>query len=153
MIKIKLVFSFVLFSVIFSCTEPPNISVGEDPYTEKVDYPRDTIRIEVLNGTDIDNLARYVADSLRLTDHIYNDTLFSFDVIKIDNWFDPDLERSCVVDRQDSSGAYAEILCSATGITPPLVEIKKGVVYHVTIIVGPDYSEYFGNMDSILKIW
>lgn len=150
----KKVLSSVVLILLLSCSKPPKIRLQtENPYADYSLYPQDTVLVEILNGTGKDALGRYVADTLKSTRVLFNETLFIFDVIRIDNWYEPELDRSFVVDRKDSTGRNAKILCQASSISPPLIEIKKNCMNDVTIIIGPDYEKYFGCMDSFNKIW
>ncbi|MBN1620888.1 LytR C-terminal domain-containing protein [candidate division WOR-3 bacterium] len=144
----------ILLTTFLSCSQPPKIKMeDENPYVDYSGYPQDTVLVEILNGTGKDALGRFVADTLKSTKALWNETLYVFDVIRIDNWYEPELDRTFIVDRKDSMGRNARILCEATSVDPPLVEIRKNTMQDVTIIVGPDYEIYFGSMDSSDKIW
>ncbi|KQC13936.1 MAG: hypothetical protein APR63_06865 [Desulfuromonas sp. SDB] len=156
--KLLQLFLLVLCSgiiFVYSCSTPPPIEIEpQDTYQQDtVKYNYDTIFVEVLNGTDINNLARYIADTIRMMKYIENQTMYRFDVINVDNWNDPDLDRCFVVDRRDTTGYYAKIVSSATAIKPPLIEIKTDAIFQVTVIIGPDYARYFGELDSMGIIW
>jgi len=144
-------FFYILIITLISCQEIPktqdsnsDVSIYE---VENANF-HDTIIIQLLNGTGISNLARYISDTLRLTKFVLNDTLYYFDVIEKDNWQDNAIERCFVVERDDSNGRNVKVLSQAFNIEPPLIELKENEVYEVTIIIGPDYEKYFGIIDS-----
>ncbi|MBN1150878.1 LytR C-terminal domain-containing protein [candidate division WOR-3 bacterium] len=144
----------LFFFLFLSCSKPPLVEVDKDIQNSEFSaYPQDTLMVEILNGTGKDALGRFVADTLRSIQVVYMDTVYYFDVIRIDNWHEPELDRSFVVDRKDFNGKNAKILCLASSINPPLVELRKNSMSEVTLIVGPDYENYFGCMDSFNKIW
>lgn len=149
-------FFFILIIALISCQEIPKVQEeNNDISIYNIDNANfhDTIIIQLLNGTGISNLARYISDTLRLTKFVHNDTLYYFDVIEKDNWKDLAIERCFIVERDDSNGKNVKILSIAFNIEPPLIELKENEVYEVTIIIGPDYEKYFGAIDSSKNIW
>ncbi|MFQ5907089.1 MAG: LytR C-terminal domain-containing protein [bacterium] len=107
--------------------------VHELPYMKEESVPAG-IRVEVLNGSGHDRMARKVAAILRRR---------GFDVVNIDNAESQDFERTVVVDRVSSDMRYAKILARKIGCEQIIAQPDPSLYLEVSVIVGNDCMKLF----------
>ncbi len=101
------------------------------------------IRVEILNGTNVPDLAR------RLTYVMRRD---SFDVL-IYGTSRTKLSKTVVVERRDSSMDYANHIASWYGIKEKTIEIDPDHIIDVSVIIGADYKKIFPFLDTLKAIY
>lgn len=88
------------------------------------------IRVEVLNGTEVERLGQRVADRLRKA---------GFDVVDVDNAEDRSFEETVVVDRCDQRATNARLVAAEIGCRNVFPQIEPTLLLEVTVIIGQDY--------------
>lgn len=88
------------------------------------------IRIEVLNGTEVEHLGQKVADRLRRA---------GFDVVEVDNAEDRSFPETVVVDRADNRAANARLVAAELKCRNVIPQLEPTLLLEVTVIVGQDY--------------
>lgn len=88
------------------------------------------IRIEVLNGTEVERLGQRVADRLRKA---------GFDVVEVDNAEDRAFPETVVVDRADNRAANARLVAAELECRNVIPQLEPTLLLEVTVIVGQDY--------------
>ncbi len=88
------------------------------------------IRIEVLNGTEVERLGQRVADRLRKA---------GFDVVEVDNAEDRGFPETVVVDRVDNRAANARLVADELECGNIIPQLEPTLLLEVTVIVGQDY--------------
>jgi acetylornithine deacetylase/succinyl-diaminopimelate desuccinylase-like protein len=88
------------------------------------------IRIEVLNGTEVERLGQKVADRLRKA---------GFDVVEVDNAEDRGFPETVVVDRADNRAANARLVARELECRNVIPQLEPTLLLEVTVIVGQDY--------------
>ena len=101
------------------------------------------IRVEILNGTNVPDLAR------RLTYVMRRD---SFDVL-IYGTSRTKLPKTVVVERNDSSMKYANHVASWYGIKEKTIEIDTDHIIDVSIVIGADYKKIFPYLDTLKAVY
>jgi len=92
------------------------------------------IRVEVLNGSGHDRMARKVAVVLRSK---------GFDVVNVDNAESHDFARTVVVDRVSSDMRYARILARKIGCDEIIAQPDPSLYLEVSVIIGNDCVRLF----------
>ncbi len=111
---------------------------------EKLKYTLNKkIRVEVLNGTDVPDLAR------RLTYVMRRD---SFDVLIYGN-SKTKLEKTVVVERRDSSMRYSSHVAKWYGIKYKTIEIDPDHIIDVSVVIGADYKKIFPYLDTLKAMY
>jgi hypothetical protein len=95
---------------------------------------RGSIRVEVLNGTDVPGLGARAGNELRK---------MGFDVVSVGNARDS-VARTVVVERRDPDMKYARILGGAIGCKVLTVELDPDRLLEVSLVIGEDHPELFG---------
>ncbi|KPL10288.1 hypothetical protein AMJ71_03590 [candidate division TA06 bacterium SM1_40] len=93
-----------------------------------------SMRVEVLNGSGQDGMARRVAGILRGR---------GFDVVAIGNAERPDFEKTVVVERLSPDLLHARRLARTIGCPRVVQDIDSLRYIDVTLIVGRDFREFF----------
>lgn len=88
------------------------------------------IRVEVLNGTEVERLAQRAAEQLRRA---------GFDVVEVDNAEDRSFEETVVVDRTDNKAANAELVARELKCHNIIPQLEPTLLLEVTVILGRDY--------------
>ena len=101
------------------------------------------IRVEVLNGTNVPDLAR------RLTYVMRRD---SFDVL-VYGTSRTKLPKTVVVERRDSTMKCAAHVASWYGIKEKTLEIDPDHIFDVSVIIGADYKKIFPYLDTLKAIY
>ncbi len=97
--------------------------------TNPVQYKN--IKIEVLNGCGVQNLARITTDYLRSQ---------GFDVINYDNSAEEQI-RTAVIDRLAPDKKWAKIVASALEVNLISAVIDSNLCIHVLVLLGKDYDK------------
>ena len=92
------------------------------------------IRVEVLNGSGRNRVARKVATVLREK---------GFDVVNIDNAESSDFAKTVVVDRVSGDMRYARLLARIIGCGEVVAQPDPSLFLEVTVIVGGDWANLF----------
>jgi hypothetical protein len=92
------------------------------------------IRVEVLNGSGRNRVARKVAAVLREK---------GFDVVNIDNAESSDFAKTVVVDRVSGDMRYAGLLARVIGCDDVVAQPDPSLFLEVTVIVGRDWAKLF----------
>lgn len=90
------------------------------------------IRVEVLNGTEVERLALKAAEQLRRA---------GFDVVEVDNAEDRSFEETVVVDRTDNRAANAALVARELNCKNIIPQLEPTLLLEVTVILGKDYSK------------
>jgi len=83
------------------------------------------IRVEVLNGTEVERLALKAG----------------FDVVEVDNAEDRSFEETVVVDRTDNRAANAALVARELNCKNIIPQLEPTLLLEVTVILGKDYSK------------
>ena len=111
---------------------------------EKLKYTLNKkIRVEVLNGTDVPDLAR------RLTYVMRRD---SFDVLIYGN-SKTKLDKTVVVERRDYSMRYSSHVAKWYGIKYKTIEIDPDHIIDVSVVIGADYKKIFPYLDTLKAMY
>ena len=111
---------------------------------EKLKYTLNKkIRVEVLNGTNVPDLAR------RLTYVMRKD---SFDVL-VYGTSRTKLKNTVVVERRDSSMKYASHVARWYGIKYKTIEIDPDHIIDVSVVIGEDYKKIFPYLDTLKAMY
>lgn len=97
--------------------------------TNPVQYKN--IKIEVLNGCGVQNLARITTDYLRSQ---------GFDVINYDNSAEEQI-RTAVIDRLAPDKKWAKIVASVLEVNLTSAVIDSNLCIHVLVLLGKDYDK------------
>jgi hypothetical protein len=89
------------------------------------------IKIEVLNGCGVQDLARVTTDYLREK---------GFDVINYGNAAE-EQKRTAVIDRLSPEKRWAKIVAKALDVKLTSVVIDSSLCVHVLVLLGKDYGE------------
>lgn len=137
---IFVIISFVIFSIfVFSA-----IHAHQERSKEQKKYSLNkNIKVEILNGTNVPDLAR------RLTYVMRKD---SFDVL-VYGTSRTKLPKTIVVERNDSSMRYANHIASWYGIKEKTIEIDVDHIIDVTLIIGRDYKKIFPYLDTLKAMY
>jgi hypothetical protein len=93
-----------------------------------------TVRVEVLNGSGRDGMARRAAQVLRR---------IGFDVVEIGDAERDDFERTVVVERRSGDLRHARMLARAIGCPRVVQDVDSLKYLEVTVILGRDCDEFF----------
>ncbi len=141
--KILIIFVVVSF-VIFAVFGFSAFRAHKERKREREKYTLNRkIRVEILNGTNVPDLAR------RLTYVMRRD---SFDVL-IYGTSRTKLPKTVVVERNDSSMKYANHVASWYGIKEKTIEIDPDHIIDVSIIIGADYKKIFPYLDTLKAVY
>ncbi len=111
---------------------------------EKLKYTMNKkIKVEILNGTNVPDLAR------RLTYVMRRD---SFDVL-IYGTSKIKLKKTVVVERRDSSMRYSSHVASWYGIKHKTIEIDPDHIIDVSVVIGSDYKKIFPYLDTLKAMY
>jgi len=110
----------------------------EIPRTEDESIPAG-IRVEVLNGSGTDKLARKVAAVLRDK---------GFDVVNIDNAESDDFSKTIVVDRVSNDMRYAKLLARKIGCGEVVAQPDPSLFLEVSVIIGRDWAKLFPEAEA-----
>lgn len=105
----------------------------EIPKSENESVPSG-IRVEVLNGSGRNRIARRVALILREK---------GFDVVNIDNAQSQDFAKTVVVDRVSGDMRYAKLLARKIGCGEVVAQPDPSLYLEITVIVGKDCDRLF----------
>ncbi|RKX70437.1 hypothetical protein DRP53_04915 [candidate division WOR-3 bacterium] len=97
------------------------------------------LRVEVLNGCGVDNLAMLVSDELRR---------LGFDVVETGNATSYDFKETVIIDRTDPKLRNAHRLGGVIGCTRFGKDIDSSLYIDVTILLGKDYLKYFPSLKN-----
>lgn len=89
------------------------------------------IKVEVLNGCDIQNLARITTDYLRTK---------GFDVINYDNAAEEQI-RTAVIDRLSPEKKWAKMVAEALQVDLTSAVIDSNLCVHALVLLGKDYDK------------
>jgi hypothetical protein len=89
------------------------------------------IKVEVLNGCDVQDLARITADYLRRR---------GFDVINYSNSAE-EQKRTAVIDRLSPDKKWAKIVASKLEVELTQAVIDSNLCIHVLVLLGKDYEQ------------
>ncbi|HID32386.1 MAG TPA: LytR family transcriptional regulator [bacterium (Candidatus Stahlbacteria)] len=92
------------------------------------------LRVEVLNGCGVNDLAMIVSDRLRR---------MGFDVVEIGDAENYDFEKTVIIDRTDDNMRNARRLGRVIGCSHLGKDIDSSLYIDVTILLGKDYLDYF----------
>lgn len=92
------------------------------------------LRVEVLNGCGVDDLALIVSDELRK---------MGFDVVEIGDAESYDFEKTVIIDRTDPKLRNARRLGRIIGCSCLGKDIDSLLYIDVTVLLGKDYLRYF----------
>ncbi len=98
----------------------------------RLNWLKRQIRIEVLNGTDIDRLGQQAAERLRRS---------GFDVVEVGNAEDRSFTETVVVDRVDSRARNARLVAAELKCQNIIPQLEPTLLLEVTVIVGKDYAK------------
>ncbi len=123
----RFIFSIIIILLIFS--------IGLKYYMEYKHNNIDKIdiQVEVLNACGVPSLANIVARIIRNK---------GYDVVDISNH--PHTTKTVVWDRLDFSGKYAKTLAKDINCKYTAVKVDSSLFIKVTVVVGEDYWELFG---------
>jgi hypothetical protein len=107
--------------------------IREIPQAEDESVPAG-IRVEVLNGSGRNKVAKKVATVLRDK---------GFDVVNIDNAESSDFSKTVVVDRVSSDMRYARLLARKIGCGEVTAQPDPSLFLEVTVIIGRDWPRLF----------
>lgn len=106
----------------------------ENRLVEKDLYKNAKLRVEVLNGCGVDNLAMIISDELRK---------MGFDVVETGDASSYDFKETVVIDRTDNTLKNARRLSRVIGCHKLGKDIDSSLYVDVTILLGKDYERYF----------
>lgn len=107
--------------------------VHELPQPKEEPMP-EGVRVEVLNGSSHDRMARRVAVLLRRE---------GLDVVNIDNAKANDFSKTVVVDRVSDDMKYAKIVAKKIGCGEVTAQPDPSLYLEVSIIIGDDCAKLF----------
>lgn len=107
--------------------------VHELPHPKEEPIP-EGMRVEVLNGSNYDRMARKVAVLLRRE---------GMDVVNIDNAKSNDFPKTVVVDRVSNDMRYAKIVAKRIGCGEVTAQPDPSLHLEVSIIIGDDCAKLF----------
>jgi hypothetical protein len=102
------------------------------------------MRVEVLNGCGVDNLAYKVALHLREK---------GFDVVEIANVEETNVERTIIIERVDKGMRNARVLARVIHCTNMQAMIDSTLFLEVSLLLGRDYEKYFSKKVLERKIY
>jgi hypothetical protein len=105
---------------------------------ERLKEMRMSIRVEVLNGTEVSGLAARVGNHLRE---------LGFDVVSVEN-AEGIMEETVIVERADPAMANARLLSEEIGCGCITSELDPDRLLEVSLVLGDDYSEFFGEQEE-----
>jgi hypothetical protein len=105
---------------------------------ERLREMRMSVRVEVLNGTEVSGLAARVGNHLRE---------LGFDVVSVEN-AGGIMEETVIVERADASLGNARLLSEEIGCDCITSELDPDRLLEVSLVLGNDYSRYFGEQDE-----
>ncbi len=108
----------------------------EDP--EEIFKRNSNMRVEILNGCDINRLAIKVGDILREK---------GFNVVKIGNTDNP-YKETIVIERADTSMANGKYFARRIGCKNIGKDVDPALYIDVTVIVGEDYLKLFPDVEK-----
>jgi hypothetical protein len=120
-------FPFLTLSLIFTI----GIYITSLSYKIKSPTQYNNIKVEVLNGCGIQNLARITTDYLRNK---------GFDVINYDNAAEEQI-RTSVIDRLSPEKKWAEIVAEALEVDLTSAVIDSNLCVHALVLLGKDYDK------------
>jgi len=117
---------------------PPVRTVpGQQQEVAEAVQEKQPIRVQVLNGSGVNGLARRFTNFLRTQ---------GFDVVDVGNYKSFDVDRSFVIDRVSNEKKFARKVAEALGIDPSRIQtiIDRGLLLDVTVIIGKDFERLKG---------
>ncbi len=94
---------------------------------------KEILRVEVLNGTDVNGLAT------KMSKYLKNKKL---DVLIISNADYDTISQTIVIDRIKKNSAYAKYVAKQIHCENIMSDIDSSLYIDVTVIVGNDYEKY-----------
>ena len=109
------------------------ISVGVAIYHYYNHIDKEILRVEVLNGSGINGLAKKTAEYLRDK---------NLDVIIISNAQYDTISHTVIIDRLKKNAVYAKYVANRIGCKNIISVIDSSLYVDVTVIIGKDYADY-----------
>lgn len=129
---LALVFLVFSYSFVYRVFISPTVETEIESQNNEIIETR-TIQIEILNGTNVNGLAKRMMNWLRRRD---------FDVLNTGNWKHDSLQTTMIYDRLGNIKASKNV-AAALGISDSLVFIKpdSSLFLNTTVIIGSDYKK------------
>lgn len=124
---------FVIVLLLFIISYSVYLKITSPKENESSDVTGRIIQVRVLNGTQIDGLAREVSNYLRTK---------NFDVLYQGNYSDRNLKNTFIIDHTGDKTIVKRII-RIIGISPDQVvqEIQENSLTDITIVLGEDYRK------------
>ncbi|HIE05438.1 MAG TPA: LytR family transcriptional regulator [bacterium (Candidatus Stahlbacteria)] len=97
-------------------------------------YENSKLRVEVLNGCGVDNLAMIISDKIRK---------LGFDVVETGDASNFEFKETVIIDRTDKNLKNAKRIGSVIGCRKFGRDIDSTLYIDVTVLLGKDYERYF----------
>ena len=133
LIGINMIFIFSMGFRACSTEATTNSLKPTDSYISQIEAPKKILKVEVLNGCGIKDVAKKLTDFLRQK---------NIDVVYFGNYEKMDLSETLLIDRRDYELSNAKIIGKIIGIDNRMFpQISPQRQLDVTIIIGKNYSQ------------